>query len=119
MSPEIADLVARLIEFRDARHWRQFHTVKNLASALSVEAAELLELTQWKTPEELDMLILTDRNLNASFAEEIADVFIYLLLICERLKIDPVVAAEQKLQKNETRYPIEKSRGTARKYYEL
>ncbi len=54
MSPDIAVLIRQIIEFRDARDWKQFHTLKNLASALSVEAAELLELTQWKTPEELE-----------------------------------------------------------------
>ena len=116
MSPEIDNLIHRLVEFRDARNWKQFHTLKNLASALSVEAAELLELTQWKKPEELENEALADGKLNAALITEIADVFIYLLLICEKLQIDPVTAAREKLIENETKYPIEKARSSAKKY---
>jgi hypothetical protein len=72
VSPDITALVAQLLEFRDARDWKQFHTLKNLVSALSVEAAELLELTQWKTTEELEAA-LNDQNLQVAFANEIAD----------------------------------------------
>jgi hypothetical protein len=92
--------------------------LKNLASALSVEAAELLELTQWKKPEELENEALADGKLNAALITEIADVFIYLL-ICEKLQIDPVTAAREKLIENETKYPIEKARSSAKKYSEL
>jgi NTP pyrophosphatase (non-canonical NTP hydrolase) len=118
VSPDIAALVAQLLEFRDARDWKQFHTLKNLVSALSVEAGELLELTQWKTPEELEVE-LNDRDLKVVFAKEIADIFSYLLLICEKLNIDPVVAVREKLVENEMKYPVEKSRGSAKKYSEL
>lgn len=118
MSPDLTALLARLVEFRDARDWKQFHTLKNLASALSVEAGELLELTQWKTPQELEA-VHNNRDLLLALTKEAADVFIYLLLICEKLDIDPVVAASNKLLENEIKYPVEKSRGTARKYSEL
>jgi NTP pyrophosphatase (non-canonical NTP hydrolase) len=104
VSPEIADLVARILEFRDARDWKQFHTLKNLVSALSVEASELLELTQWKQSEELER-VLNDSEIKTEFSREIADVFIYLLLVCEKLGIDPVAAAQQKLQEKRKEVP--------------
>jgi NTP pyrophosphatase (non-canonical NTP hydrolase) len=118
VSPDIAALVAQLLAFRDARDWKQFHTLKNLVSALSVEAAELLELTQWKTSEELEAA-LDDRDLKLAFAKEIADIFVYLLLTCEKLNIDPLVAVREKLIENEIKYPVEKSRGSAKKYSEF
>ena len=118
MSPDLTALLAQLLEFRDARDWKQFHTLKNLVSALSVEAGELLELTQWKTPQELEG-IHNNQELLLALTQEAADVFIYLLLICEKLHVDPVEAARNKLLENERKYPVEKSRGTARKYSEL
>ena len=118
MSPDIAGLTARLVQFRDARDWRQFHTLKNLVAAMNVEAGELLELTQWKETPELEK-VASDDLLRATFSREIADVFIYLLLVCEKLGIDPVLAADQKVLENEKKYPVEKARGTARKYTEL
>ena len=111
-------LTADVLKFRDARDWKQFHTLKNLVSALSVEAGELLELTQGKSPQELEST-LNDEQTRAAFSREIADVFIYLLLVCEKLEIDPVAAAQDKLAENERKYPVEKSRGTSRKYSEL
>jgi NTP pyrophosphatase (non-canonical NTP hydrolase) len=115
---EIAALLVRLLRFRDARDWKQFHTLKNLVSALSVEAGELLELTQWKQADELEKAV-ADHELKTEFSREIADVFIYLLFVCEKLGIDPVAAAQDKLLENEKKYPVEKARGTARKYSEL
>jgi NTP pyrophosphatase (non-canonical NTP hydrolase) len=118
MPPEIKTLVVRLLQFRDARDWKQFHTLKNLVSALSVETGELLELTQWKSPEDLESAA-ENSELKLAFSREVADVFIYLLLVCEKLGIDPVVAAQEKLIENEKKYPVDKSRGTARKYNQL
>jgi NTP pyrophosphatase (non-canonical NTP hydrolase) len=118
MALDIGTLRQKIIEFRDHRDWKQFHSLKNLVPALCVEASELLELTQWKTADELknapnDAVILSE------FKREIADVLIYLLLICDNLAIDPLKAAEEKLKENEQKYPIWKSKGSAKKYSEL
>ena len=102
--------------FTAARDWNQFHSPKNLAMALSVEAAELLEVFQWVT--EAD-----SRNLQpdakAAASEEIADVLLYLILLCDALGIDPIAAAERKMVANGQKYPVEKARGTSKKYDEL
>ena len=118
MSSDIRELLTKIRTFRDERDWAQFHTLKNLTAALSVEAAELLEITQWKDSVELERS-LADSKLKDSLSEEVADVFIYLLLICDKLGIDPYDVAERKITKNKERYPIEKARGTAKKYSEL
>jgi dCTP diphosphatase len=102
--------------FTAARDWDQFHSPKNLAMALSVEAAELLEVFQWVT--EAD-----SRNLEpaakAAASEELADVLLYLILLSDELGIDPVAAAEHKMVANAQKYPVEKARGTSKKYTEL
>jgi len=102
--------------FTGARDWDQFHSPKNLAMALSVEAAELLEVFQWVT--EAD-----SRNLEpaakAAASEEIADLLLYLILLGDALDIDPVAAAERKMVANAQKYPVEKARGTSKKYDEL
>lgn len=118
MTSSIQSITERLIEFRDERDWKQFHTLKNLASALSVEAAELLELTQWKSDKELES-VKGDAADKQKFSSEIADVFAYLLLICEKLDIDPIAAAEAKIIENARKYPVDKSRGKATKYSDL
>ena len=115
MTPDLTSVLARLLEFRDARDWKQFHSLKNLVAALAVEASELLELTQWKTAEDLERTS-DDPALTSLFSKEIADVLIYLLLISEKLAIDPIQAAAAKIQENEERYPVEKSKGSAKKY---
>ena len=112
------DLTARLIQFRDARDWGRFHTLKNLMVSLNVEAAELLELAQWKEDGELEAR-LKEPAFRAAFAGECADVLLYLLLICERAGIDPGQAAADKIAVNGDRYPEDKARGNARKYSEL
>lgn len=109
-------LIWRLVEFRDRRDWAQFHDPKDLAEAISIEAAELLELFLWKTPEESRKLSEKDR---AHAAEEIADVFIYLALLSHELGVDIEKAVLEKLKKNEAKYPEDKAKGNARKYTEL
>jgi NTP pyrophosphatase (non-canonical NTP hydrolase) len=111
-------LTRRLIEFRDRRDWRQFHGLKDLILSASVEAGELLELAQWKTEEDLQAA-LSDPAFREKLADEVADVFIYLLLICERSGIDLTAAAAAKITKNAAKYPVEKARGNSRKYTEL
>ena len=102
--------------FAAARDWEQFHSPKNLSMALSVEAAELMEHFQWLT--EAQSLALAPDALGR-VKEEIADVLLYLVRLSDRLDIDPLEAAREKLAANEAKYPVEKARGTARKYTEL
>ena len=107
-----------LISFRDERNWRQFHTLKNLIVSLNLEAAELLELMQWKTDEELTAL-KTDAGFQEQLRDECADVLHYLLLIAEDNGFDLIEASQRKIAKNALRYPVEQSYGSAKKYTEL
>jgi dCTP diphosphatase len=113
---ELEDLAARLRAFAEERDWEQFHSPKNLSMALAVEAAELLEHFQWLTEEESLALPPARRE---QVAEELADVFIYLIRLADRLGIDLLASARAKIVKNAVRYPIEKSRGHKKKYSEL
>ena len=118
MSETLARLTGRLVDFRDERQWRQFQSLKNLIVSLNLEAGELLELTQWKTDEEMENA-LADDAFKARLEEEAADVLLYLLMICERAGIDLPEAADRKIDRNGEKYPVEKARGNARKYTEL
>lgn len=118
MPPTIAELTQRLIEFRDARDWRQFHSLKNLILSVSLEAAELLETVQWKDDAAVEAAA-REPVLRERLAEECADVFLYLLLVCERAGIDLAQAAAAKIERNAAKYPVDKAFGTARKYTEL
>ena len=113
MSQELRALQQRLAAFAAAREWEQFHSPKNLAMALSVEAAELVEEFQWLTEEQ-------SRTLDAERRErvrlELADVFIYLLRLADKLGVDLLQAARDKIEHNERKYPAERVRGDARKY---
>lgn len=116
-SPDSVDSIREALRrFVEARDWDQFHSPKNLAMALSVEAAELLERFQWKTDEESGKLSEAER---AAIAEEIADVFLYLLRLSDKLDIGLLDAARAKLRVNEAKYPVEKSKGRSTKYTEL
>jgi NTP pyrophosphatase (non-canonical NTP hydrolase) len=119
MKPNLEDLTGRLIAFRDARDWRQFHSMKNLILSASLEAAEIMELVQWKEDDAVERAAQGDADFRARLAEECADVLLYLLLICERAGIDLTEAAVAKIDLNDKKYPVEKSRGTAKKYTEL
>ncbi len=116
--PTLDDLTERLIAFRDARDWRQFHALKDLILSLNLEAGELLELTQWKTEAEFEREA-TSEAMRQRLAEECADVLLYLLLIAERAGIDLQTAAAQKIRANDVKYPVAKARGTATKYTDL
>lgn len=107
-----------LLQFRDERNWQQFHTLKNLIISLNLEAAELLELTQWKTDEELASL-KSNGEFRQALKDECADVFLYLLLIADNAGINLIEAAHEKLKKNAVRYPVDRAYGSARKYTEL
>lgn len=107
-----------LLQFRDERNWKQFHTLKNLIVSLNLEAAELLELTQWKTDDELARL-QSDSAFRQQLQDECADVLNYLLLIADDCGFDLAQAAQEKIKKNAQRYPVELSYGSAAKYTEL
>ena len=109
-------LRAQLRTFVAERDWDQFHTPKNLSMALVAEAAELVEHFQWLTPEESCSLPADTRE---EVQLEIADVLLFLLRLCDKLGVDPVDAAMTKLELNRKKYPVDKARGTARKYNEL
>ncbi len=114
----IESLTQRLIAFRDARDWRQFHSMKDLILSLNLEASELLELAQWKKEADFEAEVESGA-IRQRLAEECADVFLYLLLIAERAGIDLKQAAAEKIGSNEVKYPVEKSRGSATKYTDL
>ncbi len=108
-------LQQRLAAFAAAREWEQFHSPKNLAMALSVEASELVEEFQWLTEEQSQLL---DAERRERVRLELADVFIYLLRLADRLDVDLLRAADDKIAQNERKYPTERVRGDPRKYTE-
>ncbi|MFZ1721790.1 MAG: nucleotide pyrophosphohydrolase [Microgenomates group bacterium] len=106
-------ILQKLLEFREQRDWIQFHTPQNLAKSIVLEAAELLEVFQWKRNDQLE---LKDRRL---IAEEMADIFNWLILLSHDLNIDLKAEAMKKIEKNATKYPIAKSKSNAKKYTDL
>jgi dCTP diphosphatase len=116
MSTDLNDIQQKILAFRNARDWAQFHDPKNLAEALSIEAGELLENFLWKTTEQ-------SRNLTAeelkNVKEELADIFIFLTYLSDEYRIDLLKEVEKKIAINEAKYPVEKAKGTSRKYTEL
>ncbi len=117
-SPNLEELTEQLIEFRDARDWRQFHSLKDLILSLSLEASELLELSQWKPEADFEEEALSE-PMQQRLKEECADVLLYLLLIAERTGIDLQQAAADKIKANNLKYPVEKSHGRSTKYTQL
>ena len=114
-SSELLMLREKLRAFADERDWNQFHTPKNLAMALMVEAAELLEHFQWLTPDQ--SLNLPEKSL-AEVKEELADVLLYLIRIADKLGVDLHEAALLKMEKNALKYPADIVRGSSKKYNE-
>ena len=107
------DSMAKVNQFRDERNCRQFHNEKDLAISISLEASELLELFQWKQPEEVKETSLE------RIKEELADVLIYSYMMADNLQLDLDEIIEEKLAKNKLKYPVEASRGQRKKYTEL
>jgi NTP pyrophosphatase (non-canonical NTP hydrolase) len=101
---DVASLQGRLSEFAAARNWQPYHTPKNLAVALSVEAAELMEVFQWLTPEQ-SVRVMQDEESAHRVTDEVADVLAYLLQFCEVLGIDVLAALSAKIDRNELRFP--------------
>lgn len=116
MSDSVEGLARALHDFAVDRDWGQFHSPKNLASALMVEAGELLEHFQWLTDEQSRDLPESTRRLVAA---EAADVLLYLIQLCTALGIDPIAAAQDKLRVNAEKYPVDLSKGTSKKYDQL
>jgi len=116
MATDLEELRAKLREFSSARDWDQFHSPKNLAMALSAEAGELLEVFQWLTEEQSARL---DKVSRAAASDELADVLLYLVRLADTLGVDLLAEARRKLAENERKYPVDKARGTAKKYTEL
>ena len=116
MKPTIEDVFTSLRAFREERDWAQFHDPKNLAEAISIEAGELLELFLWKTTEESSSL--SPRELER-LEEEVADILIFLMYLAGSFNINLLEAAMKKLETDEKKYPVEKSKGTSTKYSEF
>lgn len=107
---DIQQLTEILCRFRDERDWAQFHNAKDLVLALNIEAAELLEVFLWKTPDQADI---------GSVKEELADVITFALLLADKYGLDVKQIVLEKMEKNARKYPVEKSKGSAKKYTEL
>jgi dCTP diphosphatase len=116
MSNSHEDLVTRLRDFSAARDWEQFHDPKNLAEAISIEAGELLELFLWKTTEQSRNLAQDEKK---ELEEEVADILIFLTYLADAFDIDLVDAAISKIELNELKYPVEKAKGSSKKYSDL
>jgi NTP pyrophosphatase (non-canonical NTP hydrolase) len=116
LDPDLGALRERLRRFAAERDWDQFHTPKNLALAVSVEAGELLECFQW-LPDTASGDAIERRR--GAIEAECADVLLYLIRLADRLDFDLLAAAARKLEVNAERYPVAKARGNSRKYTEL
>ena len=113
---DIHSLTEKVVAFRDERDWKQFHNPKDMALSLVLEAGEVMEHFQWKDIAEMEEYVKTNKN---DIGEELADVLYWVLLMSHDLKIDILQALEEKLKKNELKYPVEKSKGTHSKYNKL
>ena len=107
---EISKLTQKLIDFRDARDWKQFHNPKDLAVALSIESAELLEAFIWKSSEEAS---------KEKIKEELADVLAYAFLLANECGLDITEIVSAKIEANSLKYPVDKAKGSAKKYNEI
>ena len=107
---DLKETIQKLIDFRDQRDWEQFHNSKDLAAAISIEAGELLELFLWKDNEDVNIERLK---------EELADVLSFSLLLANKHKLDVNQIISEKIDKNNQKYPVSKSKGTAKKYTDL
>lgn len=118
MSKELnlAELQQKIITFRNARDWKQFHNPKDVAISLVLETTELLEHFQWRNIAEVKQHLVTHKE---DVSDELADVLYWILLMANDLDIDVLAALSKKLDKNEAKYPVEKAKGNHKKYTEL
>lgn len=112
----LTELQALIQEFCKKRDWDQFHNPKDLSISLALEAAEVLEHFQWKNKDEVEKYSVENKD---AIAEELADVLYWVLLLSNKLDIDLVTSFRDKMKKNEQKYPIEKAKGSHKKYTEL
>ena len=117
MPSSLNDLMKAIDEFADQRDWNQFHTPKNLAGSICIEGSELMELFQWDSPTK--EALAADEEKLAKVREELADVLNYALRFCSILGLDPLQIIEEKLLINGEKYPVEKAKGSAKKYTEF
>jgi len=115
MAKTLIELRQDILDFRDARNWAQFHKVKDLMLSLALEAAEVLELAQWKPDAEMEEFCATPEN-REKLADECADVLAYLLLLTDRAGIDLEAAFATKLTRNAVKYPVDQCYGRREKY---
>ena len=113
---EFKTITSKIKKFRDERDWMQFHDPKNMAISIIIEASELLEHFQWKTKEEVQQYLISNKN---EVEEEIADIAMYLFELADNLGIDLIKAMGKKLEKNSKKYPVEKAKGKHTKYTNL
>ena len=113
---DLDSVIKEIIKFRDDRDWLQFHDPKNLSQAISIEAAELQEIFLWKSTVDSKSLPPDDVK---RVKNEVADIFIFMIYLCNHFGINLLEAVKNKLQTNRLKYPVEKSRGSSKKYNEL
>lgn len=113
---DIRQLTKQIIKFRDERDWKQFHNPKDVALSLVLEASELMEHFQWKSPKQIESYIKTHKS---ELGDELADVLYWVLLMSRDLEIDIVTALKSKIKKNEKKYPVHKAKGSSIKYDKL
>jgi len=112
----LRELQEKIIAFREERDWKKYNTPKNLAISVCLESAELLEIFQWSFDKDLDTVVQENRE---QLEDEMADVLIYLLHLAHETNIDLEKAAFAKMEKNAIKYPVDKAKGSARKYDQL
>lgn len=112
-SKSVKELIGKIKRFNEQRDWEKFHSARNLATSICLEAAEVLEKFQWKTNDKL-----SEKEIG-EIKDEVADVLIYTLQLYEKLEIDLYKAAHEKIDKNAIKYPVEKARGKSTKYTKL
>lgn len=112
------ELVKAVRAFRDERDWKQFHNPKDLAISITLEAAELLEHFQWKNLGEVEAVLAKEEN-RRRLGEEMADILILLVSLADAVGVDLLQAARAKLRENAAKYPVDRAKGSARKYDEL
>jgi dCTP diphosphatase len=113
---DLADITKKIIAFRDARDWKQFHNPKDLATSLMLEAAEVAEHFQWKSKEEIDRYVVEHKD---EIAEELIDTLYWVLLMAHDLEVNLPEAFEKKMLQNEQKYPVDKAKGKHTKYNKL
>ena len=113
---DIKKLTEKIIKFRNARDWKQFHNPKDVALSLSLEAGELMEHFQWKNKEEIEKYVKSNKK---AIGEELADILFWVLLLGYDLKINVLEALDNKIKKNAKKYPVEKAKGKHTKYNKL